>query len=361
MKRFDRYILKKYFVTFFFAAFLFTLIAVVLDISQKIETLIEVGVNATTVVTNYYLPFIPWINGILWPLFALISVIFFTSRLAKNSEIIAMLSAGVSFRRLTLPYLLASGLLALVHFAGNHYFIPLGNKTYIAFENTYISPGNKKTKTDHIHIYLNPQSKIYIRHYRTSDTSMRDVFLEEYSDDQLVKLIKAKEMKWVGEPSTWRLSNYEVREFHGERESYIDAEGQSFDTTLNLLPEDFVRYSNQRDIMTTREMRDFIDYENSKGLGTAKPMVTEIHRRTADPYTVIVLTIIGMAVAARKVRGGMGVHLALGVLIGALYILMSKFAITFAAQLDLPAGFSVWIPNILFTLVAIFLVFRAQK
>ena len=361
MKILDKYILRKYFVTFFFTCFLFTLIAVVLDISQKIEKLIEQGVPAIEVITNYYLPFIPWINGILWPLFALISVIFFTSRLAKNSEIIAGLSAGVSFRRLLVPYLIASVTLGLIYLVGNHYFIPLGNKTYIAFENTYISPGNKLTKTEHIHIFLNPTSKIYIRHYRMSDTSMRDVFLEEYNGNQLVKLIKAKRMEWAGPPSNWRLVDYEVRAFEGEKEHYENVRGKAYDTTLNLVPEDFVRYSNQREQMTTQELQDFIAYENSKGLGTAKIMLTEIHRRSADPYTMVILTIIGMAVAARKVRGGMGVHLAVGVLIGALYILMSRFSISFASKLTLPPGLAIWIPNILFTLIAIYLVSRAQK
>ena len=357
----DKYIIKKYFVSFFFSAFMFTVIAVVIDFSDKLEKFIEKELPASQVIQEYYLNFIPWINGILWPLFALMAVIFFTSRLAKNSEIIATLSAGVSFRRFLRPYLMAAGLIAVVHFVGSHYFIPRGNKTYINFENTYIHPSNQRTKTENIHIFLDPDSKIFIRNYRSRDTSMRGVFLERFEDGRMVELIKAELMEWSGPPNNWRISDYQVRRFRGDGESFDLEKKGTLDTTLNLIPADFVRYSNQKEMMTSRELRAFIAYENAKGLGKAKKMITELYRRSADPYTIVILTVIGAAVASRKVRGGVGLHLAFGVTIGAVYIILSRFSTTFANQLDLPSGISVWLPNILFTLVAIILLFRAQK
>jgi lipopolysaccharide export system permease protein len=135
----------------------------------------------------------------------------------------------------------------------------------------------------------------------------------------------------------------------------------TFDTLLALNPEDFVRYKNQREMMTSKELREFVARERAKGLGQARNMVTELHRRNADPFTIIVLTLMGAAVAARKVRGGVGVHLALGVSIGALYIILSRFSITFANQLNLPIAISVWLPNIIFSIVALILIARAQK
>ena len=357
----DKYIIKKFFVSFFFSAFMFTMIALVIDFSDKLEKFIDKELPARQVISEYYLNFIPWINGILWPLFALMAVIFFTSRLAKNSEIIATLSAGVSFRRFLRPYLIAGGVLAVVHFVGSHYFIPLGNKTYINFENTYIHPSNQRLKTENIHIFLDADSKIFIRNYRSRDTSMRGVFLERFADGRMVELINAEIMEWVGPPNNWRLSDYQIRRFDGDSESFALEKKGSLDTTLNLVPADFVRYSNQKEMMTSGELRAFIAYENAKGLDTAKKMVTELHRRSADPYTILVLTIIGAAVASRKVRGGVGLHLAFGVTIGALYIVLSRFSTTFANQLDLPSGISVWLPNILFTIVAIVLLHRAQK
>jgi lipopolysaccharide export system permease protein len=358
---FDKYIIKKYLTTFFFSAFLFTLLSVVIDISEKIEAFIESGVPVSQIVTDYYVNFIPWINGILWPLFALLAVVFFTSRLAKNTEIVAALSAGMSFTRLLRPYMIAATTLALIHFVGSHYFIPKGNKTLKGFENTYLDPGNLQTNSENVHIFLDPESKIFIRNYRRTDTSMRGVFLERFEHGELVSLIKAERMKWVGPPGKWTLFDYQIREFKGEKETLVVGKGQSFDTTINLLPKDFVRYSNLREMMTSTEMREFIAYENEKGLGRARKMVTELHRRNADPFTIIVLTLIGVAVASRQSRGGVGVHLALGVSIGALYIILSRFSITFANQLTLPIGISVWLPNIFFTVVALILLVRAQK
>ena len=357
----DRYIMKKYFTTFFFSALLFTIIALVIDFSERIQRFIDADLSAGKVIREYYLNFIPWINSLLWPLFALMAVVFFTSRMAKNSEIVATLSAGVSFRRLTVPYLLASLVLGLIHFAGNHYFIPRGNKTFITFENTYIKPGNIRIKGNDVHIFLDPESKIFVRSYRKSDTTARGVFLERFAGNELRYFLKADHMSWVGPPSTWRLKDYEIRQLDGDKETFIVGRGKTLDTTFNLLPGDFTRYINQKEMMTTAEMREYIAYEKSKGLGTAKSMSVELHRRSADPYTMIVLTIIGLAVAARKVRGGIGLHLALGITIGALYIILSRFSITFASKLDLPAGISVWLPNIGFTVVAIYLLFRAQR
>lgn len=359
---FDRYIIRQFFVTFFFSAFLFTLIALAIDFSERIENFIENKLSAKQVITEYYLNFIPWINGILWPLFTLIAVVFFTARMAKNSEIIAVLSAGMSFGRLMRPYLISAGILSVLHFFGSHIFIPDGNKTFIHFDNTYIHPGNSRTKTDNIHIFLTPDSRIFIRNYRSRDTSMREVFLEKFDSTELKILIKAEKMQLLIPPNTWRLSNYEIRRFDGPlKESIVVGRADFLDTILNLEPRDFVRYINQAEMMTTPEIKEFIAYEKSKGLGTAQQMQSEVHRRSADPFTILVLTVIGTSVASRKVRGGVGVHLAVGICIGATFILLSRFAMTFASQLDINPGLAVWLPNILFTLVSVWLVWRAQK
>ncbi len=360
--RFDRYIIRQYFVTFFFSAFLFTLIALAIDFSERIDNFIENHLTAKQVILEYYLNFIPWINGILWPLFALIAVVFFTARLAKHSEIIAAFGTGMSFMRLLRPYMISAFTLATAHFIGSHIVIPNGNKTFFRFDNTYVHPGNTKTISDNIHIFLTPDSRIFIRNYRGRDTSMREVYLEQFDSTRLKTLIKADKMELIEAPNKWRLSNYEIRRFSDRaKESIVVGQAGHLDTVLNLEPRDFVRYVNQAETMTTPEIKEYIAYERSKGLGAAKKMQTEIHRRSADPYTILVLTVIGVAVAARKTRGGVGVHLASGIGIGASYILLSRFAVTFASQLEINVGFAMWLPNILFTVVAIWLVLRAQK
>ncbi len=358
---FDRYIIRQYFVTFFFSALLFTIIALAVDFSERVEKFIDQSIPARQVITEYYLNFIPWINGILWPLFALIAVVFFTARMAKNSEIIAALGAGMSFGRFLRPYLICGITLATIHYLGSHIFIPIGNKKFITFDNTYIRPGNARIKTENIHIFLDPDSKIFIRNYRSRDTSMREVFLERFEATQLTTLIKADRMSLLEYPNRWRLSDYEIRSMHRGEESLHIGKGSSMDTTLNLEPRDFVRYINQYEMMTSPEIREFIAYERSKGLGTAQQMRSELQRRSADPFTIIMLTVIGAAVAARKVRGGIGVHLAAGISIGAGYIILSRFAITFASQLAINPAIAVWLPNAFFTVIALWLVYRAQK
>lgn len=357
----DKYIIKRFLTTFFFACFLFTLISVVVDISERIQRLIDSQAPVKLVIVEYYMNFIPWINGILWPLFALLAVVFFTSRLAKNSEIIAILASGVSFYRLLRPYVITATLIMVVHAIGVHYFIPEGNKELVAFKNKYVDKKGQEYKTENIHIFLDPDSKIFIRNYRRSDTSMRGIYIEHFEEGALQTFIKANRMKLIDSLNVWRLSDYEIRTFGDTEESIVIGKGSTIDTMLNLQPRDFVRYKHDRDMMTTRELRDFIKYERTKGLGTAKNLTTELHRRTADSYTLLMLTIIGVAVAARKVRGGVGVHLAVGVSIGALYIVMSRFSITFANQLNIPIALAVWLPNILFSLIGAYLVFKAQK
>ena len=340
---------------------MFTIIAVVIDLSDRVENFIEQPITWHQIIFDYYLKFIPWINGLLWPLFALIAVIFFTSRMAKNSEIISILGSGVSYNRLLRPYVVTATVLAVLSFVFNHQIIPEGNKTFKAFENEYIYPGNEQIKSENIHLFISPDTKVFIRTYRKRDTSGTNFRLEQFDGNKLVYLLKAGQFKMLEPPNRWRLRNFEIRTFEDDKETLQLGRGQSIDTTLQLYPQDFVRYLNQREMMTTMEMIDFIKYEREKGLDTAKIMQVELHRRSADPVTIIILTIIGCAIASRKVRGGIGLHLAKGVAMGATYIIMSKFAITFATNLDLPAGIAMWLPNFVFGLLAIYLVRKAQQ
>lgn len=361
LKKFDKYIIKKYLSTFFFTTLMFTIIALVIDFSERIQDFIEKPITLHQIIFDYYLNFIPWINGLLWPLFSLIAVIFFTSRLAKNSEIIATLAAGTSYLRIIRPYMIAATILAVVLLIGNHYVIPKGNKTFKAFENKYIYTSNERIKSENIHLFIAPDTKIFLRSYRKRDTSGTTFRLEKFKDNQLVYMLKAGQLKWLEPPNKWQLKNYEIRTFEGDKESLVLGRGQTIDTAIQLYPRDFVRFTNQREMMTTKEMVEFIQYEQQKGLDTARSFKAELHRRSAEPVTIIILSLIGCAIASRKVRGGMGLHLALGVLVGALYIIMSKFSITFATNLDLSAAVAMWLPNVVFGLLALFLVIRAQQ
>ena len=367
LKKLDQYIISKYLKTFFFTALIFTMVSVVIDFSNQVDNFLEEACTLREILVDYYLAFIPWINGLLFPLFALIAVIFFTSRMAYNSEIISILNAGVSFRRMMVPYLVASSLICILHLIGNHYIIPLGNKSKVDFEHTYIYKSEDKGQTRDVHLLLdkdeenNTQSKVYIRLYRKRDTTAKDLVLERFKDNRLVYRLKANAAEWLSPPNNWRLKDYEIRTFDQSTENMIFGKRRSIDTTLNLYPEDFVFYENDKLTLTTPELRRAIALEKQRGVKTTKGYAIEIFRRTAEPFTLIIVTLIGMVIASRKVRGGMGLHLALGIALGAAYVFLSKFSATFATNQALPAGLAVWIPNIIFTGILIYLIRGAQK
>lgn len=361
LKKIDAYIIKKYLSTFFFTVLIFTMISIVIDFSDKVEDFIEEDVTIYQIIVEYYLNWTLWINGLLFPLYALIAVIFFTSRMAYNSEIISILNAGVSFRRLMLPYLVAAGLITILHLVGNHYIIPFGNKIHYDFQHTYIWKHNDKGKTSDVHLFIGPETVAYIKYFRKQDSTARNIQIERFENNELVYRLKAKTAEWQGPPDKWKLDNYEIRTFDGINETIRMGKNKHIDTTLNITPADFVEYVNQKEMMNTEHLLQFIQAQKLRGVGNSKAYEVELHKRTSEPFTIIILTIIGVAVAARKVRGGMGLHLAMGVALGASYIFLSKFSTTFATNESLPAILGVWIPNIVFGAIAAFLISKAQK
>ena len=361
LKILDRYIIKKYLTTFGFVLLILSLIACVIDLGEKIEDFKHEHVPVKTVLFDYYLNFIPHITALLFPLIALISVVFFTSRMAYDSEIISILNAGVSFRRIMRPYLVAGGLIAIVHLAFNHYIVPNGNKKRLNVERKHVWKNNDKGKYENIHMLLDPKTAVFIGYYNKNDSTARDFRIEKFdSVGTVTHFIRAETADYEGDPNKWQLKRLSRRTFSGLYEG-LETNIEKLDTTLVLSPEDFTQFVNQNELLTTGELRHEIAKRESRGIGNTKPFEIEMHRRTADAFTIVILTLIGMSIAARKVRGGMGFHLALGIGIGAIYIVVSKFSATFAQQPDVPTCLGVWIPNFIFGAVALFLVSRAQK
>lgn len=362
MKIFDKYIIGKYVSTFVFASLIFSLIIIVVDISQKVEAFIRESLTIKQIFLEYFVFFVPHINIMLWPLFSLISVIFFTSRLAYNSEIISVLNAGVSFKRIMRPYLITALGLVILHLIANHLLIPQASKHRLEFENTYISKGKKEyDRGNNIHLFIDEHTKVYVRYFREQDSTIADLRLERFEDLQMTYMLKAKRVDWLNDQNKWRISDYEIFTFNGLKETLEKGVGKSIDTTLNMKPGDFIRFKNAKEMMTTPEIRKHIESERSRGLANTRPFEVEIYRRSADAYTLVILTLMGLAIASRKVRGGMGLHLATGISIGAGYIVFSKFAITFAQGNVIPPLVGVWIPNMIFTAITIFLISKAQK
>lgn len=361
IKKLDLYIGKKFVQTFFFVCLIFTLIAMSIDYINKVDKFIEHDLSASVILSEYYINFIFWINMLLWPMFLLIAIIFFTSRMAYQSEIISILNAGVPFRRVLLTYLTVTGFLTLLHLFANHHALPLSNQTRLNFENKYIYEQNDKGKTRDIQMYTSPDEKIYIRNYTKKDSTGRTFRLSRYDDLQLTYLLQAKKVSWIEEPNRWKIHDYTIHTFDGNDEAIEFGRGKTMDTIVNMHPSDFVRYINQKEMVTTLDMNNFIEREKNRGLGGSKTYIVERARRTAESISMLLLCILGVSIASRKVRGGTGLHLALGISIGAAMILMSKFSVTFANGDNVPATLGVWIPNIIFSIIAYITVSKAQK
>jgi lipopolysaccharide export system permease protein len=357
----DRYIIRKYLSTFFFTALLFSIIAITINFSEHIEKFMDQPVTKREIFLEYYINFVPWINGLLWPIFSLISVIFFTSRMARDTEVVAMLNAGMSYTRFLRPYLMVAFFLATLYLLGNHIFFPQGNKTMMAFENKYIFPNNYKVKSSNIHLFIGPESKVYISNYHTHDSTGTGFRLEQYRDLHLISLLEAKSFEYQSEDKKWRLRDYEMRTWDNGKEHYMSGQGQTLDTAISLYPSDFVYYTNDKEMMTSAELQRFIQYEQERGIGSSRIMRSEYHRRWAEPFTIVILTLIGAAIASRKHRGGMGLNLAMGVWIGSMFVFFSKFALTFSTNLHLNPMLAMWLPNLFFGLLAFYFIRRAQK
>lgn len=361
IKVLDAYLAKKYYSTLFFSLLICSLISVAIDFSDKIKSFIEKPCTVKEIVFDYYPGFVMHMSGLLMPMYTLIAVVFFTSRLAFNSEILSILNAGVSFQRLLRPYLIVGGTIAALHLALNHFIIPEFNKSRLKFERTYVwTTGQDKGKTSNVHFLVSPDTKVFVRGYNKNSKTASGLRLEKFEGSRIVSILEADNASWKEDSSRWQLNNYSVRTFDGLREGY-KRYNEPLDTAINLTPQDFTWYHNQNEEMTSAELREAIARDRSRGLSNVKRYAVEMHRRTADAFTNIILTVIGLAVAGRKVRGGMGLHLAVGIGIGAGFILLSKFAISFATSGSMPIMLGIWIPNLVFMAVAVWLASKAQK
>ncbi|MEQ1744771.1 MAG: LptF/LptG family permease, partial [Saprospiraceae bacterium] len=308
----------------------------------------------------YYTGFILYMGGLLLPLYVLVAVVFFTSRMAFNAEILSILNAGVSFGRLLRPYLVAAGAVAALHLALNHVLIPMANKSRLKFERAYVWTDQEKGKKSYVHLLVGTDRKVYVQGYDKNNLTATGLRLEQFKNNRLVSLLDAQQAVWKEKTKRWELNNYSVRTFDGLRETFRRY-ATPLDSAINLSPSDFIWYHTQNEEMTSSELKQAIARDRSRGLLTSRSYEIEMYRRTADAFTILILTVIGLAVAGRKVRGGMGLHLAIGIGLGAGYILLSKFAVSFAASGTVPILFGMWIPNLIFGAVALWLVGRAQK
>jgi len=292
-----------------------------------------------------------------------LAVIFFTSRLARDSEIIAMLSTGMNYTRILRPMLIAGGFIALLHWIGENYVIPKSTFHKTEFESEYIKKSLKKVLSNDVQFFIAPDQKIYCNYFKERDSSITTFRLETFdSTGQLLSMLKTKKLTYIRESDKWQTKQYETRTYVGDEEIiYISEPNAVLDTTMAMKPEDFIRHSKQMEIMPTPQLREFVIKETQKGLDNTTHYQIEAYKRTAAPFTIIILTLIGACIGTRKVRGGLGIHLAIGVSLGALFTVVSKFSETFANNLDFAPLLGVWVPNIIFGAFSYYLLRKAQK
>ncbi len=362
LKKLDWYIIGKFLRTFFFTVLIFSMVSLIIDFSEKIERFIESDISKMEIAFEYFPTFLLFILGFLWPMLTLIAVIFFTGRMANNSEIISILNAGVSFWRFLRPYLISAAFLSLLYVVGIHYVIPWGNAHRTNLERVYFNRNRDVGKTQNVHMFVAPNTKVFMTHFSKRDSSARNFRIEYFQDNKLTSLTKARSARYIkGDTSFWQLSNYEIRTFDGENETLQLGGRNTLDTILNLNPTDFIEYGNQQSAMSTPELLGHLRKQRERGSGNVRRYEVELARRTAEPFTIFILTLIGVAVAGRKTRGGMGVQLALGIFIGALFVFLSRFASTITSSPAIPVYLGMWMPNIVFFAAAMFFVAKAQR
>lgn len=365
MKILDRYILKRYLGSFFFIVLLSSMLCVVIDGAEKVNDFLAPEGPSGWQVAEYYANFVPYINGLIFPLYNLIAVVFFTSRLASNSEFIAMIGNGVNHYRLLVPYLLGAGIIAGLHFYGNHYLIPRSNAERTLFENTYIYKHNYVGNTGNFHAAASPQEEFYLQNFNRYDSSGTN-FAWIWHDSSRLKrtaVMTAIKARLIAAPNRWRLSGIRLRDHNNSNshEIKIFPPQQFIDTTIGLFIDDLIKRDNDKDNMTTNRLINYISKQKAKGTGGTIVFEVERYRRSADPFSIFVLTLIGFSIASRKMRGGMAWHLVIGFGLSAIYLFLTKFSTTFSIKGGLPPVWGVWVPNLVYLGIALTMLFRAQK
>ncbi len=359
LKKIDIYIIKKFLGTFFFTLLLIICVIIVFDISEKLEDFIEREAPLKAIAFDYYLNFIPFYANMFSPLFIFISVIFFTSKMASNTEIVPILASGVSFKRFLRPYLICALLLSTISFYLNNFMIPDANKKRLAFEEIYYR--NKfRNFSQNIHMQIDSNSYIYMANFNAEMNMGMQFSIERFNKNkELEYKLLSDNVRWDSVINMWSITNFVERKIDGLNETI--QKGARKDTLINLRPEEFKRRKSYVSTMDLFELNDFIDEARFKGSKQVVNFEVEKHQRAAYPFATFVLTLIGVALSSRKVRGGIGVHIGLGLLMAFSYILFMQISSTFAINSGVPTIIAVWIPNFLYAIIAAVLLIKAPK
>lgn len=355
MKILDRYIFRKFLGTYLFALALILAITIMFDINEKIDAFQKAPWHA--IIFDYFANFLPYFANQFSPLFVFIAVIFFTSKLASNSEIIAMLSTGLSYRRMMVPYLAGAAVIAALTFVLSSYVIPPGNVKRIDFTNTYVRD-KRVNATSNAQFKLGPDRVVYFGDFSVISNRGSRFSLDQFDGHRLNSRLTAGTAQWMG-GYTWRLRHYSERTFTPEGEMLRT--GLELDTIIAIQPSDIVVSRNDEETMTTPQLSRYIDRQIERGVANVRQFQIEYHNRFASCAAAFILTIIGVSLSSRKVKGGLGLNIGIGLVLSFTYILFMSFTKSFAVNGITSPAVAMWIPNIVYAVIAIVLYVRASR
>ncbi len=359
IKKLDFYIFRKFLLTFMMALALIIVIVIIFDISEKIDDFVSKEAPLKAIVLDYYVNFIPYFMNMFSPLFVFITVIFFTSKMAANSEIVAILSCGISFHRMMRPYIFTATIIAIFSLALNLYIIPRANKTRVEFEYQYLK-NNKPNYARNVHYQISPGEFVFVESFSSWNNTAYKFTLERIEDNKLVSKLSAESAVWDTTFNGWRLKKYFIREYTHGLEDNIRS-GKQLDTIIDLSIKDFQIKRKTVETLDYGELQEMIDVQKMRGDASVKTALIEKHTRLSLPFSAFILTVIGVALSSKKRRGGIGWNIGIGIALSFSYILFMRFSQMFVYTDLLPASIALWVPNIIFAIIAAFLYKVAPK
>lgn len=356
----DSFIIGKYLGTFIYTLVLFVVIIVIFDLSEKLDDFLEADLSIWQVITKYYAGSIPFYVNMLSPLINFIAVIFFTAKMADQTEIVPILSGGVSFNRFLRPYFISASIIFTVNLASNLYVLPYTNRIKNKFENEVVHKNDPFTKAN-IHMKIDSNTYIYIESFDNKTNIGYRFSLDKFKGDEIKKKLVADQIAWDSLKRVWKLTNYSARNIDGYKETMIYGISAQKDTILDMRPDDFSAYQNVFESMSNGELSEKIQKEKIRGSGIMSDLLFEQYKRWFQPFSAYVLTLIGVALSSRKVRGGVGLPLGIGIILSFAYIVFNQFAKMFSTKGGFPPLLAVLLPTILFGLLGLYLLRRAPK
>lgn len=359
LKKIDKYIIQKFLGTFFYSIVLMVLIAVIFDTAEKIDDFVEKNASMKSIVFDYYLNFIPYFVVLYSNLFTFISVIFFTSKMAYRTEIIAILGSGVSYKRLLWPYFVSSTIIAVFAYMLMNFVVPNANKVRLDFEEHFIHNRPVSFNTRNIHKQVLPGVVIYMESYSNLSNTGYKFSVEKFQNNKLVSKLMGEYISWDSTKHKWNVRDYYIRTINGNKEKIT--KGSVIDTSLNFYPDDFRRRTNIVESMDMFELNRFIKEQRQQGAENVDTFLLEKYKRVAMPFSTYILAFIGVCVSSRKVRGGTGLHMGIGLGFCFSYLVFMQFSSQFAISGALNPLFAVWLPNIVYSGIAYYLYRLAPK